>query len=397
MKPQFSSLDDSVLSNIRETFKFVKDDSDIVNLCIGDPDGAPPPRVIESYIRAIREGKTHYENDAGLPSLRNAVAQHENQLRNTCLHAYDNVVITNGGTNGIYSFSRAVLDPGDEVLLLDPVWIAFIQITKLLGCKPVLVPTCRENNFLPSIEELEQYVTPRTKVLVIVSPSNPSGAVVEEYDMKKLVDFCERKGIWLLHDEAYRDIVFDDWRQSSLVGHHPNVVGVRTLSKSHNMTGLRVGWVVSSNNELIEKVRKQVAYNVMCTNTAAQYAAVTAIEECKDWLDNTVYQYQKRLFYAVQRLRKMGFQVDMPRGSFYLFPRHKYGRSIAQEILEQSQVAVIDGEHFGISGRGHIRISCSVAPQALEQGLDRLEQWVSNAEPSSPSMKAFDQRPAIPA
>lgn len=380
MKPQFSSLDSSVLSSIRETFKSVKDDSNIVNLCIGDPNGAPPPKVIESYIRAIREGKTHYENDAGLPALREAVIQHENQLRSTHLHSYDNVVITNGGTNGIYSFSRAILDPGDEVLLLDPVWIAFIQITKLLGCKPVLVPTRSEDNFLPTIEELERYVTPKTKVLVIVSPSNPSGSVIEECDMKKLVEFCERKGIWLLHDEAYRDIVFDDWRQSSLVGHHPNVVGVRTLSKSHNMTGLRVGWVVSSNDELIEKVRKQVAYNVMCTNTAAQYAAVTAIEECKDWLENSVYQYQKRLSYASQRLRKMGFQVAMPRGSFYLFPKHKYGKAIAQRILHQSRVAVVDGEHFGPSGKEHFRISCSVAPQVLEEGLDRLEQWVDNSE-----------------
>lgn len=372
------SLSDTTLSEIRETFKSVKDNSEIANLCIGDPAGSPPQKVIESYINAIRNGKTHYENDAGMPQLREAVVNYENELRGCNFHKYNNIVITNGGTNGIYSFSRAILDPGDEVLLLDPVWIAFIQITRLLRCKPVMVPTRYENNFVPTAEDLEKYLTPKTKAVVVISPSNPSGAVFEEKDLKPILDFCEKNSLWLLHDEAYRDIVFGGFQQSSYVGRSPNAVGVRTLSKSHNMTGFRVGWVISSNTDLIDKVRKNVAYNVMCVNTAAQYAALTAIEECKDWLKNNVETYHKRMTYASQRLRKMGFDINWPRGSFYLFPKHHYNKPVAESILEENKVAVIDGHHFGECGRNHIRISCSVSDEILEEGLNRLEKWTEN-------------------
>jgi aspartate/methionine/tyrosine aminotransferase len=377
------SLSDTTLSSIRETFKAVKDDQEIINLCLGDPYGNPPPEVIDSYIRAIQDGKTHYENDAGMPRLREAIIAYENKIRGCNLHCYNNIVITNGGINGIYSFSRAILDPGDEVLLLDPTWVPFIQITHLLRCRPVLVPTKQENDFIPDIEELKRHLSPRTKALIVVSPGNPSGTVFGEDAMKSIVQFCEDYGLWLLHDEAYRDIIFDDLFQSSYVGHHENIVGVRTLSKSHNMTGFRVGWIISSNKNLIDRVRKNVAYNVMCVNTAAQYAALTAIEECQDWLLNNVDSYHKKMLLASQKLKNIGFDVTFPKGSFYLFPRHYYGKPIAKNILLEAKLAVIDGYHFGNCGENHIRISCSVSDHTLNEGIDRLAQWVSYNDSAS--------------
>lgn len=376
MQPKLS-LSDTTLSKIREVFKKVKDLPDVSNLCIGDPAGDPPAEVIEAYIRSIRENGMHYENDTGLPKLREAIAAYEGKLRNQSFHPYDNLVISNGGTNGIYSFSRAVLDPGDEVLLLDPVWIAFIQITRLLRCKPVMVPTKFENNFVPDPSDLKKLLTKRTKVLVVVSPSNPSGAVYNKDEMKMMLDFCIKHGIWLLHDEAYRDIVYGNHEQASFVGEYPNVVGVRTLSKSHNMAGARVGWVISSNTKLITRVRKNIAYNVMCVNTPAQYAALTAIEKCSHWLQDNVNSYYERMQYAYKRLTDMGFELHWPKGTFYLFPKHHYKRSIADEILQEEKVAVIDGRFFGKCGKDHIRISCSVSHDVLVEGLNRLENWVS--------------------
>lgn len=377
MLPKLSKSD-TTLSKIREVFKKVKDRSDVVNLCIGDPSGDPPPEVIEAYIRSIRENGMHYENDAGLPRLREAIAEHESKLRNCEIHPYDNLVISSGGTNGIYSFSRSILDPGDEILLLDPVWIAFIQITRLLQCTPVMVPTKYENNFVPDEEDLKRLLTPRTKALVVVSPGNPTGAVYNDKDMKMMLDFCNKHGLWLLHDEAYRDIVFDDHEQASYVGRHPNVVGIRTLSKSHNMPGARVGWVLSSNKKLIEQVRKNIAYNVMCVNTAAQFAGFAAITEAKHWLHENVGTYYQRMQYAYHRLKEMGFEINWPQGSFYLFPKHTYNRPIADEILEKEKVAVIDGHYFGECGKNHIRISCSVSHDALVEGLNRLGKWVQS-------------------
>jgi aspartate/methionine/tyrosine aminotransferase len=375
MLPKLSNSD-TTLSSIRETFKKVKEDSSIINLCIGEPAGMPPKQVVDAYTQTIEQYGIHYANDAGMPALREMIALHEGQLKKSYFHPYDNLVISNGGTNGIYSVSRAILDPGDEVLLLDPVWIAFIQITRLLQCTPIMVPTYAENNFVPSLDDLKKLVSPKTKMLVVVSPANPSGTVFSKADMQMLLNFSEQQGIWLLHDEAYRDIIFDGFEHHSDTGHHLNAISVGTLSKSHNMTGARVGWVLSSNKDLIERVRKNIAYNVMCVNTPSQYAAMAAIGQCQDWLEKNVVQYHESIQKAYTRLIEMGFSLNLPKGSFYLFPKHTYGRPIAEEILENHKVAIIDGDHFGACGKNHVRISCSVSPEILEEGLNRLENWV---------------------
>ncbi|MFE5948167.1 pyridoxal phosphate-dependent aminotransferase [Streptomyces sp. NPDC056480] len=366
---------ESRLSPIRETFKAVKEDLSIANLCLGDPYVAPPDVVCEAFKKAIDDGRTHYENDAGAPRLRELIAERESAARGVAFHPYNHLVVTNGGTNGIYSISRAVLDPGDEVLLPEPIWIPFIEITRLLNCTPVFVPTQHEGNYLPSIEDLEARVTPKTKMVVVVSPGNPTGAVYDREKIDEIQKFCLRHGLWLLHDEAYKDIVFGDRQQHSLVGYAPNVIGVRTLSKSHAMTGFRVGWVISSNEDLIDRVRLNVAYNVMCASTPGQVAAVAALEKAADYLDEIVDEYGKRMRYAAERLQDIGFDLHMPTGSFYLFPRHNHPDDIAPRLLEEARVAVVDGRRFGPSGVGHFRISCSVDMPVLEAGLDRISQW----------------------
>jgi aspartate/methionine/tyrosine aminotransferase len=375
--PQLASNPmESRLSPIREMFKQVKDDPSIANLCIGDPFMSPPAVVREAFKAAIDDGRTHYENDAGAPRLRELIAHREGVERGTVFHPYRNVVVTNGGTNGIYSVSRAVLDPGDEVLLPEPIWIPFIEITKLLNCTPVFVPTCYENHYLPTVADLEARVSARTKMIVVVSPGNPTGAVYDEHTLERIHDFCRRRGIWLLHDEAYKDIVFDSRRQHSLVGHSPNVVGVRTLSKSHAMTGFRVGWVLSSNEDLMDRIRLNVAYNVMCVSTPAQVAAAAALERAGDYLSEVVDEYAQRVRYAAKCLLEMGFGLHEPSGSFYLFPRHDHGPDLAGRLLAEARVAVVDGERFGPSGANHFRISCSVDMPVLETGLERLDRWL---------------------
>lgn len=380
MRPELAANPmQSRLSPIRETFKFAKDHPDIANLCIGDPSFPPPPAVVAATRRALAEGQTHYENDAGRPSLRQLLAAHECGLRSASFDPYENLVVTNGGTNGIYSVSRAVLDPGDEVLLPEPIWIPFIEITRLLNCTPVFVPTRFEARFVPDRDVLESLVTPRTKLLIVVSPGNPTGAIYREEDIAWLVEFCEKRDIWMLHDEAYRDIVFGGRSQASRVGHSDNVIGVRTLSKSHAMTGFRVGWVVSSNQELIERVRLNVAYNVMCAATPVQIGAEAALSDAPNYMAETLDRYHSRMEYAAKRLGGMGFEVHPPEGSFYLFPRHHYGDGdLAPRLISEAALAVVDGRHFGPSGVRHFRVSCAGADGVLEEGLDRLERWVTD-------------------
>jgi aspartate/methionine/tyrosine aminotransferase len=366
----------SRLSPIRETFKAVKDDASIANLCIGDPSFPPPPEALRAAEEALDAGQTHYENDAGNPVLRAVISEHESTLRGVEVDPYRNLVVTAGGTNGIYSISRAVLDPGDEVLLPEPIWIPFIQITRLLNCEPIMVPTTFEAGFIPSPESLEARLTERTKMLVVVSPGNPTGAVYDRDAMLELTRFCELHGIWLLHDEAYRDIVFGRQEQPSQVGHSQIAIGVRTVSKSHAMTGFRVGWVLSSNEDLIDRVRLNVAYNVMCASTPGQIAAIAALRDAPNYLHEVVHHYESRLLRTAATLRELGFEVHDPKGSFYLFPRHGYGRGLAERLLRDASVAVVDGEHFGPSGEGHIRISCAADDAVLESGLERIAKWI---------------------
>ncbi len=370
----------SRLSPIRETFKRVKDDPAIANLCIGDPSFPPPAVALEATKRGLDDGLTHYENDAGSPVLREVIAQRESALRGVDFDPYRNLVVTAGGTNGIYSVSRAVLDPGDEVLLPEPIWIPFIQITRLLNCEPVMVPTRQETGFVPSSEDLEARLTSRTKMLIAVSPGNPTGAIYDSDTMARLVAFCEKHGLWLLHDEAYRDIVFGDYEQPSPVGRSDATIGVRTISKSHAMTGFRVGWVLSSNEDLISRVRLNVAYNVMCSSTPGQVGAVAALRDAPDYLAEVVGHYEQRLDRTARELRELGFEVNDPRGSFYLFPSHDHGPGFADRLLHEAKVAVVDGQHFGPSGQGHFRISCAADDQTLALGLDRLSKWAANAE-----------------
>lgn len=371
----------SELSPIRETFKRAKGDPTIADLCIGDPSFPPPPQAITSMKQALDRGATHYENDAGSPALRSLLAETESEMRGVSFDPYRHIVVVNGGTNGIYSISRAVLDPGDEVLLPNPIWIPFIQITRLLNCTPVMIPTSFESHYLPSIADLEARLTTRSKMVVAVSPGNPTGAIYDEKTMKELVEFCDAHELWLLHDEAYRDIVFGGYSQPSFVGKNRCVIGVRTLSKSHAMTGFRVGWVISSNERLIERVRLNVAYNVMCVSTPAQVAAVAALKEAPDYLEKAIIHYEARLRDSAKRLGELGFDVHWPRGSFYLFPRHSYGDHLAARLWDEASLAVVDGRHFGPAGRGHFRISCAAEDEVLKTGLDRLASWV-RANPS---------------
>lgn len=370
--------DNVSLSQIRETFKLVKDDKTVANLCIGDPSFSPPEVVTEALIRAVRDGFTHYENDAGLPALREAIVQDLSEREKATLDPYDHIVVTNGGINGIFSTFYSILEPGDEVILPEPIWIPFIQITRLLNCKTIFVPTRPEKNFVPSVEDIEKARSPRTKILVVVSPGNPTGCVYNPSSFSAIVDFCERNKLFLVHDQAYRDIVFEGVDQGSLVGHSRNVVGIRTLSKSHAMTGLRVGWVASLNNQLMDRVRAAVAFNNMCISTPNQYAALAALQSGWVWLHSKVQEYHLRMTMAADRLRRLGCVLDEPQGSFYLFPQHDRSPNLAIDLLNEARVAVVDGIHFGPSGRRHFRISCSVSWEVLTEGLTRIEQWFGN-------------------
>ena len=241
IRAQIGRVDlEAQLSPIRGNFKRVKGDPSIMNLCIGDPYFKVPEIVSHAMVEAVQKGCTHYEDDTGMPALREAIIKSENALRGVSLHPYKNIVISSGGVNAVFSVYQSIVSPGDEVLLLNPVWVPFIQTAKMFNCKPVFVPTYFEDNFVPDWDQLEKLITKRTKMLVVISPGNPTGAVYGEDTMKMFLRICEKHGLWLLHDEAYRDIVFHGHQQASMTGLSDNAIAVRTLSKSHPMTGIHV-------------------------------------------------------------------------------------------------------------------------------------------------------------
>lgn len=242
------------------------------------------------------------------------------------------------------------------------------------GGRPIYVKTSHTNRFVPTRRDLERAITNRTKAIGVVSPSNPTGVAYTAQELSHVVDVAEKHGLWILFDEAYCELVYGRTHHT-ITGSTGNIVSFRTLSKSHNLTGMRIGWVLSSNKVIIERIRKHVAFNVMCVNTLAQRVAEIAVTGDNSELAARKEFYFENMRRAYERMTELGWNVHYPEGSFYLFPKHGVAEPISAQILWDTKVAVIDGQHFGPSGAGHVRISCCVPRPVLTEGIERIVNW----------------------
>ncbi|MEZ5231864.1 MAG: aminotransferase class I/II-fold pyridoxal phosphate-dependent enzyme [Acidimicrobiales bacterium] len=366
-------------SAIREIFDAAQRVPGALRLEVGEPDFASPPWVVEAADRAARDGATHYTPNTGIAPLRDALADKVRRVNGWEATAAQ-CIVTAGGVQALHLALAAVLDPGDEVLLPDPLWPNFAMITHLISARAVSYRLVPEAGFLPSIEELESLVTARTRVLVINFPSNPTGAAATEAQLAELVGFARRRGLWLVSDECYDELVFDTTvRSAQAAAPYERTVSVYTFSKTYAMTGWRVGYAFAP-LELLTVMARMQEPMVSCVNAPAQHAALAALTGPQDVVVQMRDAYRRRAAAAVGVLRAGGLAVPEPQGAFYLWvdtsgdPRDSI--TLAHDLLRDREVAVAPGLAFGASGRHRLRISLASADADLLEGCRRLAAYL---------------------
>jgi len=357
---------------IREVMELAWRNPEAIHLEVGEPGFPTPPHIVEAAARAARDGHTKYTPNAGIVPLREALAEKVQRV-NGYEATPDQVVVGAGGVQVLHNLLTALTDPGDEILLPDPAWPDFVQMAHLLAITPRFYHQTPETGFLPTVGELEELVTPRTRVLVVNSPSNPLGAVVPAERSQELVAFAERHNLWFVSDECYDEISFDGtFASPAAVAPSPRVISVYSFSKVYAMTGWRVGYCVAP-AEVAAAVTRIQEPLVSCVNAPAQLAALAAVTGPQEIVAEMRDAYRDRRDAAVALLERAHVPVLRPAGAFYLWVSVPGDcREFAFSLIERSGVAVAPGTAFGAAGEGFVRISMASEKDALLEGTSRL-------------------------
>ena len=352
-------------------------DGPVVHCEVGEPQFETPAHIVEAACQALRDGYTKYNPNAGLTELREAVARSKSKDYGVPL-TKDNIMIGIGGVEILQAVMRAFMDPGDEILMPDPNWPNYIGICATYHLTPVYYHLLPENQFCPDMDELESLVTPKTKMILVNSPSNPLGVVFSKEVMTALARFAEKHDIILLSDEAYEKMVFNGQMFSPIMlGISKNVIAAHTLSKTYSMTGWRVGYMVAHEDFVNDMFKMQENY-ISCVPTALQKAAVTALDGPQDCVAMMRDAYKAHRDVVANILKPAGIQFFMPDGAFYMWVNVEAEDSdeFCVDFLMKERVAVAPGSTFGPSGQGWIRISLASSAEDLEQCATRLVRYL---------------------
>lgn len=351
-----------------------------INLTIGQPDFPTPPSVKEAGIHAIEENLTGYSHNAGLLELRNAVNSFFEDKYGFSYDIQNEIIITNGASEAIDAVFRTILEEGDEVILPAPTYSGYVPVIELCGAKVVYLDTT-DTNFQPSAERLASLITERTKAVFFNNPSNPTGVVLKKETIDELVSVIKEKELFVLTDEIYSENTFTG-KHHSFANYQEireKLFFIHGVSKSHSMTGWRIGFLMGPAN-VMEHVIKVHAFNTICASLPSQYAAIEALTNARDIPNEMNVEYVKRRDFVYHRIMDMGLTVEKPNGAFYIFPDiRKYGMNsfdFATKLLQEGEVAVVPGSAFTEYGEGYIRISYAYSMAVLEEGLNRLEEFL---------------------
>ncbi len=360
--------------------------SDGINLTIGEPDFHTPDNVKKAGIEAIQQNKTGYSHNAGLFELREAVSNFFADRYSLTYDPETEIIITNGASGGIDSILRTILTEGDEVILTAPIYSGYDPIIHLCGAKAVYLDTT-ETEFIPDPSKLEELINDRTKAVIFNYPSNPTGMTLSKEQMDDIVSVLKKHEIFVISDEIYSENTFGKKHVSfaSYEEIRHKLFLVHGVSKSHAMTGWRVGFVLSP-KELMLEVLKVNLSNSICASLPSQYAAIEALNNSRDNPEEMNKSYVERRDYVNDRLVELGFQIKKPTGAFYLFPSIEHtgltSYEFATQLLEQEHVAVVPGSAFTTFGEGYIRISYANSMENLEKAMDRIEKFMENLKVS---------------
>jgi aminotransferase len=367
------------ISGIRKFYNMIADKENVISLTIGQPDFPTPEHIKNAAKEAIDNNFTSYSHNAGYIELRKAVSMWMKNKYNLQYNAENEITVHAGSSQALDVAFRAILNPGDEVILPAPIYPGYEPLIKLSKATPVLVDTT-DSDFKITPELIETYMTKKTKAVVIPYPSNPTGAVLSESETAELALYLKDKDLFVISDELYSELVFDS-NHYSIAG-YPNMkkktIIITGLSKSHSMTGWRLGVALSS-KPIIEQMIKVHQYNIACATTISQKAGIQAYTHGYDDALPMKEAYQRRMENAYQRLTKLGLELDKPKGTFYMFPKVPFIKStsfdLALDIVNKVGVALVPGTAFSKYGEGYLRLSCACSDDELEEGLYRLEKY----------------------
>jgi aminotransferase len=368
-------------SGIRRFFDLIAGVEGAISLGVGEPDFVTPERFREAAIRSIKEGKTKYTSNYGIRPLRDAISEHTEKLRGVRYDVEREIMVTVGVSEAVDLAMRATLNEGDEVILADPSYVAYVPGIVLAGGVPVAVPTREEDAFRLLPDDVEAAITPRTRAILLGFPNNPTGAVLEREDVEGIARLAAEHDLLVYADEIYDRLVYGTEHQSILS--QPDMkertIYLAGFSKSYAMTGWRVGYACAP-AEIIEQMMKIHQYTVMCVPTAAQYAALEALKTGESEVQRMVGEYDKRRQYMWGRFNAMGLHCFEPRGAFYCFPNiTSTGLSddeFCEQLLKQERVVVVPGNAFGERGRGHVRACYASSMEQIVDACDRIERFV---------------------
>jgi aminotransferase len=368
-------------SGIRRFFDIAATMEDVISLGIGEPDFDTPEPIVQAGIESLKRGETHYSSNAGLMELRQAISQQIEHLYGVSYDPAGEILVTVGVSEALYLALAATLDPGDEVIVPEPCFVAYAPEVVFAGGRPVIVPTTVENNFQVTAEDIAAAITPRTKALLIGYPNNPTGAVMSRERMNAVAVVAEQHDLLVISDEIYDRLVYgvDHVCFPSLPRMRSRTVLLQGFSKAYAMTGWRVGYIAAP-VEILGTIYKVHQYTIMCAPTVAQYAALAALREGEPYVQEMTAEYDRRRRLIVGGLNEIGLACFEPQGAFYAFPSIGISgldeNEFAEKLLQEEQVALVPGSAFGEAGRGYVRCSYATAYEKIEEALERLRRFV---------------------
>lgn len=368
-------------SGIRKIFDLAATMDDVISLGIGEPDFDTPMPIIQAGVDALKRGETHYTSNHGLLSLRQAVSAHLHKLYGVEYVPQHEIVMTVGVSEALYLVFSAILNPGDEVIIPTPCFVSYQAEVILAGGEPVEVATYVEDEFNPRIEQIEAAITPKTRIVFIGSPSNPTGAVYNRQFLSDLAALAEKHNLIVISDEIYDRLVYGMKHVcfSSLPGMKERTIVLGGFSKSYAMTGWRIGFVAGP-KAFIDGMVRIHQYSVMCAPTVSQYAALAALEIGEPFVQQMYNEYDRRRKLIVTGLNSIGLPTFEPKGAFYAFPDIRFSglsdEEFCMRLLQEARVAAVPGNSFGAAGEGFVRVSYATSYEKIEQALDRIGQFV---------------------
>ncbi len=368
-------------SGIRKFFDVVSEMPDAISLGVGEPDFDTPWRIREEGIYSLERGRTFYTSNAGLKELKVEISKYLERKIGVSYDPGKEIIVTVGGSEGIDVAFRAMLDPEDEVLIPQPSYVSYLPCAVLADGVPVVIPLREKNEFKLTREDLEAAVTPKTKILVLPFPNNPTGSIMTREDLEPIAEVVKKYDLFVLSDEIYSELTYKDSHVSiaSLPGMKERTLVINGFSKGFAMTGWRLGYICGP-KPITEQMLKIHQYAIMCAPTNSQYAAIEGLRHCEDEVQEMRTAYNQRRRYLLHEFKRMQLDCFEPFGAFYVFPNiQEFGMSseeFATKLLEEEKVAVVPGSAFGESGEGFIRVSYAYSLEDLKEAIGRLGRFI---------------------